>query len=59
MIIAINLPRHDNKIITDETRAEAAYVRQGEYGLDPESGDFLVQGYICDKMKIRSLSLEI
>ena len=55
-----------------QDQLETGYVRQGEYGLDPESvsgsgllpkcnGDFLVQGYISDKIciKIRSLSPEI
>ena len=56
----------------NQEQPETAYVRRGEYGLDPDTdsgsgllpefnGNFLVQGYGCDKifMKILSLSPEI
>jgi len=59
-----------------QEQSETAYLRQGEYGLDPEivsglnsgselppkfNGHFLVQGYMCDKifMKTRSIPPEI
>ena len=62
--------RYRLKAQLEQEQSETAYVRRGEYGLDPDSesgllpkfyGYFLVQGYICDEifMKIRSLSPEI
>jgi len=49
-------------IHVNQQQSETAYVRQREYGLDPESisghtkfnGDFLVQGYICGKISSKS-----
>ena len=58
------------KHCTENKSSRDAYLHQGESRLDPDSGpgllpkftgDFLVQGYICDKIftKIQSISSEI